>query len=113
VAGAAGAGRGSRVVRGQTLQSAPASTAGFADKREAFRRHYEIVWSIYVRCNNLQKLREVHIPALEALIGQPHGGEGWLYENENYNENRDRSLRRIIAVQGLDGPTMTGSSSIS
>jgi hypothetical protein len=65
---------------------------------------YEIVWSIYVKCNNLQKLREVHIPALERLIGQPHGGEGWLYENENYNENRDRSLKRIIAVQGLKGP---------
>jgi hypothetical protein len=86
---------------------------GSPTSEKPFAGNYEIVWSIYVRCNNLQKLREVHIPALEALIGQPHGGEGWLYENENYNENRDRSLRRIIAVQGLDGPTMTGSSSIS
>jgi hypothetical protein len=69
-----------------------------------FAGDYDIVWSIYVRCTNLRKLREVHIPALEALIGQPHGGEGWLYENENYNENRDRSLKRIIAVQALKGP---------
>jgi hypothetical protein len=71
---------------------------------EAFTGDYEVIWSIYIRCNNLQKLRAVHIPALEALIGQPHGGEGWFYENENYNENRDRSLKRIVAAKRLPGP---------
>ncbi|RVD63392.1 hypothetical protein [Mesorhizobium sp. M7A.F.Ca.ET.027.03.2.1] len=71
---------------------------------EPFAGDYEICWSIYVRCTNLRKLREVHIPAIEALIGEPHGGQGWLYENENYNENRDRSLKRIIAVQPVEGP---------
>ncbi|MDG4874402.1 hypothetical protein P9273_04720 [Mesorhizobium sp. WSM4935] len=74
------------------------------NRDQPFAGDYEIVWSIYIRCGNLQKLRAVHIPALEALIGQLHGGKGWLYENENYNENRDRSLKRIIAVQGLKGP---------
>ncbi|MBZ9760285.1 hypothetical protein LB553_05270 [Mesorhizobium sp. CA8] len=71
---------------------------------EAFAGDYEIVWSIYIRCGNLQKLRAVHLPALEALIGQPHGGKGWLYDNERYIENRDRSLKRIIAVQSVKGP---------
>jgi hypothetical protein len=47
----------------------PASEGPFADG-------YEIVWSVYIRCKSLQKLREVHIPALEAMIGQPHGGKG-------------------------------------
>ncbi|TIN22503.1 MAG: hypothetical protein E5Y31_18275 [Mesorhizobium sp.] len=71
---------------------------------EPFAGDYDIVWSIYIRCNSLQKLRKVQIPALEALIGHPHEGKGWLYENENYVEDRDRSLRRIIAVQALKGP---------
>lgn len=71
---------------------------------EAFTGDYEVIWSVYIRCNNLRKLRALHIPALEALIGQPHGGEGWFYENENYNENRDRSLKRIVAVKRLQGP---------
>jgi hypothetical protein len=26
------------------------------------------------------------------------------YENENYNENRVRSLKRIVALQGPEGP---------
>ncbi len=69
-----------------------------------FAGDYEIVWSIYIKCSNLQKLRTVHIPALEALIGQPHGGRGWHYDNERYIENRDRSLKRIVAVQRLPGP---------
>src|SRR5690349_21525042 len=45
---------------------------------EAFICDYEVIWSIYIRCNNRQQLRAVHIPAFEALIGQPHGGECWL-----------------------------------
>lgn len=77
---------------------------GLPTSDEPFAGDYEICWSIYIRCTNLRKLRDVHIPAIEALIGQPHGGKGWLYENENYNENRDRSLKRMIAVQGLKGP---------
>ncbi|SFO86720.1 hypothetical protein SAMN03159463_03117 [Mesorhizobium sp. NFR06] len=47
---------------------------GLPASEEPFAGDYEIVWSIYIRCKSLQKLREVHIPALEALIGQPHGG---------------------------------------
>ncbi|TPN88532.1 hypothetical protein FJ987_01580 [Mesorhizobium sp. CU2] len=77
---------------------------GLPTSAKPFTGDYEICWSIYVQCTNLRKLREVHIPALEALIGQPHGGKGWLYENENYNESRDRSLKRIIAVQSVKGP---------
>ncbi|CAN7463108.1 hypothetical protein [Mesorhizobium sp. LjNodule214] len=77
---------------------------GLPPSEEPFAGDYEIVWSIYVRCNNLQKLREVHIPAIEALIGQPEGGKGWLHDNENYIEDRDRSLKRIVAVQRLKGP---------
>ena len=77
---------------------------GYQTTGEPFTGNYEIMWSIYIRCNNLQKLHKVHIPALEALIGQPHGGKGWVLENEDYNEDRDRSLQRIVAVQRLNGP---------
>lgn len=77
---------------------------GLPTSEDPFAGDYEIIWSVYVRCNNLQKLRNVHIPALEALIGQPHDGRGWIIENESYNENRDRSLRRIVAVKHLGGP---------
>lgn len=65
---------------------------GRRESKEPFAGNYEIFWSIYIRCNNRRKLRELHIPALEALIGQPHGGKGWGLENEYYDENRDRSL---------------------
>jgi hypothetical protein len=68
---------------------------------EPFTGSYEIMWSIYIRCNNLQKLHKVHIPALEALIGQPHGGKGWTVEKD---EDSDPNLKRIIAVQRLAGP---------
>jgi hypothetical protein len=77
---------------------------GLPTSEEPFVGDYEIVWSIYIRCNNLQKLRAVHIPALEALIGQPHDGRGWVFDNENYVENHDRSLKRIVAVTRLEGP---------
>ncbi|PBC24864.1 MULTISPECIES: hypothetical protein [unclassified Mesorhizobium] len=77
---------------------------GLPPSEEPFAGDYEIVWSIYVRCNNLQKLRGTHIPALEALIGQPHGGKGWVIDSESYNENRDRSLKRIVAAKRLQGP---------
>lgn len=77
---------------------------GLPASDEPFSGSYEIVWSIYIRCKSLQKLREVHIPALEALIGQPHGGQGWLYDNERYIENRNRSLKRIVAVKHVPGP---------
>ena len=77
---------------------------GLPQSEEPFTGEYEIFWSIYVRCNNTRKLREVHIPALEALIGQPHGGKGWIFDNENYIEDRDRSLKRIVAIQRLRGP---------
>ncbi|WP_179297922.1 hypothetical protein [Mesorhizobium carmichaelinearum] len=77
---------------------------GWRESKEPFAGDYEIYWSIYIRCNNKRKLREIHIPALEALIGQPHGGKGWVLENEDYDEDRDRSLQRIVALQRLDGP---------
>ncbi|WP_192360265.1 DUF317 domain-containing protein [Mesorhizobium mediterraneum] len=77
---------------------------GYPTSEEPFAGDYEIVWSIYFRCNNLRKLRDVHIPALEELIGQPHGGSGWVIDSENYIENRDRSLKRIVAVKRLEGP---------
>ncbi|MEW6631982.1 MAG: hypothetical protein AB1440_14000 [Pseudomonadota bacterium] len=77
---------------------------GLPASEEPFAGDYEILWSVYIRCKSLQKLREVHIPALEALIGQPHGGKGWQYDNERYIKNRDRSLKRIIALKRLPGP---------
>ncbi|MBZ9858453.1 MULTISPECIES: hypothetical protein [unclassified Mesorhizobium] len=77
---------------------------GLPASEEPFAGGYEIVWSVYIRCKSLQKLREVHIPALEALIGQPHGGNGWLYDNERYIKNRDRRLKRIIALKRVPGP---------
>jgi hypothetical protein len=39
------------------------------NRDQPFAGDYEIVWSIYIRCGNLQKLRAVHIPALEAFFG--------------------------------------------
>jgi len=77
---------------------------GLRENKEPFAGDYEIYWSIYIRCNNKRKLREIHIPALEVLIGKPHGGKGWLLENEDYDEDRDRSLQRIVALQRLNGP---------
>jgi hypothetical protein len=77
---------------------------GWPESKEPFAGDYEIYWSIYIRCNNKRKLHEVHIPALEALIVQPHGGKGWVLEDEDYDENRDRSLQRIVALQRLNGP---------
>lgn len=61
---------------------------------------YEVVWSIYIRCNNKQKLHRVHIPALEAIIGQPHGGRGWTVEKEEYNPGEIR----LMTVERLAGP---------
>ncbi|MDF3154049.1 hypothetical protein P3C58_18890 [Mesorhizobium sp. XAP10] len=46
---------------------------GMPERTEPWTGDYEILWSIYIRCNNRQKLHRVHIPALEAIIGQPHG----------------------------------------
>lgn len=40
---------------------------GVPERTEPWTGDYEIVWSIYIRCNNRQKLRRVHIPALEAI----------------------------------------------
>jgi len=77
---------------------------GLPASEKPFAGDYEIFWSVYIRCNNLKKLRDVHIPALEALIGQPDDGKGWTYDNETYIEDRDRSLKRIVAVQRLQGP---------
>ncbi|MEZ2332979.1 hypothetical protein AB6802_24925 [Mesorhizobium sp. RCC_202] len=74
---------------------------GYQTTGEPFTGNYEVIWSIYIRCNNLQKLHKVHIPALEALIGQPHGGKGWTIEKE---EDSDPNLKRIIALQRLGGP---------
>jgi|GEM_PF-6114584 len=61
---------------------------------------YEIVWSIYIRCSNRQKLRRVHIPALEAIIGQPHSGRGWTIEKEEDNPGEIR----LMTVEPLVGP---------
>jgi hypothetical protein len=74
---------------------------GHQTSGEPFAGDYEIMWSIYIRCNNAKKLREVHIPALEALIGQPHGGKGWMVEKE---EDSDPNLKRIVALQRLGRP---------
>ncbi|MBN9255219.1 MULTISPECIES: hypothetical protein [unclassified Mesorhizobium] len=74
---------------------------GYQTTGEPFTGNYEIMWSIYIRCNNVQKLHKVHIPALEALIGQPHGGKGWTVEKD---EDSDPNLKRIIALQRLAGP---------
>ncbi|MBZ9794700.1 hypothetical protein [Mesorhizobium sp. ES1-4] len=76
---------------------------GWRESEKTFAGNYEIFWSLYIRCNNMRKLRKIHIPALEALIGQPHGGKGWVFEDEDHNEDRDRSLQRIVAVQRLNG----------
>jgi hypothetical protein len=74
---------------------------GYQATSEPFAGSYEIVWSLYIRCNNLQKLRKVHIPALEALIGQPHGDKGWTIEKE---EDSDPRLKRIVGLQRLGRP---------
>jgi hypothetical protein len=75
---------------------------GYQMSGKPFEGSYEIVWSIYIRCNNLQKLHKVHIPALEALIGQPHADRGWTVQDDD--EDSDPNLKRIVAVQRLRGP---------
>jgi hypothetical protein len=72
---------------------------GMPERTEPWTGDYEIVWSIYIRCNNRQKLRRVHIPALEAIIGQPHGGRGWVIEKENNNPEE----LRLMATEILAG----------
>ncbi|MBB6469518.1 hypothetical protein HNQ96_005408 [Aminobacter lissarensis] len=73
---------------------------GMPERTEPWTGDYEIVWSIYIRCNNRQKLRRVHIPALEAIIGQPHGGRGWVIEKENSSPEE----LRLMATEILAGP---------
>jgi len=70
---------------------------GMPDLTEPWAGEYEIVWDIYIRCNNRQKLRRVHIPALEAIIGAPHGGRGWNIwkEKENPEEARLFTVERL------------------
>ena len=73
---------------------------GMPERTEPWTGAYEIVWSIYIRCTNRQKLRRVHIPALEEIIGQPHGGRGWLIEKEDYNPEE----LRLMTTESLAGP---------
>lgn len=73
---------------------------GMPERTEPWTGDYEIVWSIYIRCKNMQKLRRVHIPALEAIIGQPHGGRGWAIEKEEDNPEE----LRLMAAETLAGP---------
>lgn len=72
---------------------------GMPERTEPWTGDYEIVWSIYIRCNNRQKLRRIHIPALEAIIGQPHGGRGWVIEKEDDNPEE----LRLMAAEILAG----------
>ncbi|RNJ41232.1 hypothetical protein B5V01_04765 [Mesorhizobium erdmanii] len=41
------------------------------ERTEPWTGDYEILWSIYIRCNNRQKLHRVHIPALETIMASP------------------------------------------
>lgn len=69
---------------------------GTPERTEPWTGDYEIIWSIYIRCSNRQKLRRVHIPSLEAIIGQPHGGRGWVIEEENDNPGEVRLMATEI-----------------
>lgn len=71
-----------------------------AERTAAWGGDYEVVWSIYIQCNNRDKLRRVHIPALENLIGRPHGGRGWSIEREDGNSNE----MRLMTAGPLTGP---------
>jgi hypothetical protein len=73
---------------------------GMPELSQPWTGDYEVVWSIYLRCNNKQKLNRIHIPALEAIIGQPHGGRGWVIEKES--ENPDEV--RLMTIEVLSGP---------
>lgn len=77
---------------------------GMPERTEPWTGDYEIVWSIYICCNNRQKLHRVHIPALEAIIGQPHGGRGWVIEKEDDNPEE----LRLMATETLAGSYSDG-----
>ena len=49
---------------------------------------FNIWWSIYVRCSDMQKFRRVHLPAVEALIGAPEMGWEIVRERDNPTETR-------------------------
>lgn len=78
---------------------------GSPSSNEPISGSYEICWSVYIQCSNRQKLREVHIPALNEVIGEPHGPRTWSYVKEDHlGPDRDPNEHRIVAVEQIDGP---------
>lgn len=77
---------------------------GLPELHDPFTGNYEIYWSVYVRCANRRKLREVHLPALDAAIGQPYGPRRWHYEKEEYSPEPDPNEHRLVAVEQTKSP---------
>lgn len=71
-----------------------------------FSGDYDVRWSVYIRCSNRRKLREVHIPALDRAIKEPHGPRTWIYEREEPIEPAERNPNehRIVALEKISGP---------
>ncbi|MGO4684623.1 hypothetical protein [Hyphomicrobium sp. 2TAF46] len=58
-------------------------------------------WSIYVRSTNPRKLKEVHLPPIEAALDGTQFGWQSVVEDEN------TTLTRFINYQNLEGATVT------
>lgn len=77
---------------------------GLSTPRAPFSGGYDISWSVYIRCANRRKLREVHLPALDAILREPYGARTWHVVLDDNVTQGDPHQHRIVAIEKLKGP---------